>query len=203
MLLAPSAAGASPYSDDTSEIATQVAALNPGTTPQEVTEAAERWAEENGSSTEEVLQEFLARSNEEHQANQHTLEQFEPTAHTDKLYPQSTTGITPTSDIWQEGVPLQNAAYKGDVFYTSSRIQPYGHVGIYGDLTWTVEARGKGEHSNWYWVEGTTVLPGAKQVWYRTTQAKQDAAANYAYNQLRGYPYNWYFLQIRNTASRL
>lgn len=165
-----------------------------------MTEAAERWAEENGSSTEEVLQELLARSNEEHQGNQHALEQFEPTAHTDKLYPQSTTGITPTSDIWQEGVPLQNAAYKGDVFYTSSRIQPYGHVGIYGDLTWTVEARGKGEHSKLVLGRRNHSPPWSQTglVPHHPSQAR-----HYAYNQLRGYPYNWYFLQIRNTASRL
>lgn len=202
MLLAPSAAGASPSSDDTSEIAAQVAALNPGTTPQEVTEAAERWAEEDGSSTEEVLQEFLARSNEEHQANQHALEQFGPTAHTDKLYPQSTAGITPTSGGGGT-ITLPNGAYKGDVFYTPSAWQPFGHAGIYGGTDWIVEASGPTYKSRWRWSYEVTVRRGGKEVWYHTTQAKQDAAADYAYNHLLGYFYNPHFFSNKESRPAL
>ena len=67
---------------------------------------------------------------------------------------------------------------------------PAGHVGIFGGNDWIVEAPGLGQVSHWKWVWDKRVLSGTRYFYYHVSQATQDAAADYAYNNLLERPYS-------------
>lgn len=83
---------------------------------------------------------------------------------------------------------LRKSDYKGDVFYEP--VWPAGHVGIFGGNDWIVEAPGLGQVSHWKWVWDKRVLSGTRYFYYHVSQATQDAAADYAYNNLLERPYS-------------
>ncbi|KXB33420.1 hypothetical protein HMPREF3192_01185, partial [Atopobium deltae] len=87
---------------------------------------------------------------------------------------------------------LCRSYYKGDMFLSpaSTSFVSHGHIGIYGDKDWIVEAPGFFAKSRWAWHYNTFVGKGTVLMETTLTQAQQNAAADYAYNHLLGYPYN-------------
>ncbi|WP_067779149.1 hypothetical protein [Actinomyces vulturis] len=89
-------------------------------------------------------------------------------------------------------VKLPTSYHKSDIYFTQTAIGA-GHVGIYGDTYWVVEASGPEWKSDWYYNTTINVMPGANLLEVNTTQGKRDKAADYAYKNLRHRPYNLIF----------
>ncbi|MCD4549080.1 MULTISPECIES: hypothetical protein [unclassified Schaalia] len=92
-------------------------------------------------------------------------------------------------------VYLPTSYNKGDIYYTDagSSGANWGHVGLYCDKRWLVEASGIGKKSDWKWHYDLQVLRGTLLLEVKTNQVKRNIAADYAYNNLRDYPYNMVF----------
>lgn len=175
-LVAPSALGAEIQNSD---VAQQIVAITPGTNVDEVVSAADSWASEQQITQEEALEEML--------------EQAQLARDENRLASASQAQSPFRSNPFGAKRTLPRSSYKGDIYITDSKVQPFGHTGIFGDTTWTVEAPGIGEVSRWFWHYDKKVVAGAKFVWFKVSQATQNAAADYAYANLLNYPYNTKF----------
>nr|WP_300336873.1 hypothetical protein [Actinomyces sp.] len=165
---------------DSSDTTQQIVQLTPGTTIEEVETAAANWSLESGLSLEETYALMLEQAMEAREEHKRAA-----TA-------QSTNSAF-RSNPFAANRQLPNSSFKGDVFYADSKVQPYGHVGIFGGTTWIVEAPGPGKRSTWEWTKDKRVVAGAKFIWFKVSQSTQDAAADYAYRHLLNYPYNYKF----------
>lgn len=160
----------------------QILQITPGVSRDGLIHAANDWASENGTTSEEALRMALDQLLEEQNSN--------ATAHTGSS--GAKLNSSPLGAATGSTSTLPKSWYKGDVYYTPTGA-PWAHVGIYGGTWWVVEASGPGYKSDWYRHASITIRSGAKQVYYHVPQATQDAAADYAYNNLRGYRYNLNF----------
>lgn len=92
-------------------------------------------------------------------------------------------------------VTLGYATYPGDVFVSPANtlfIQ-HGHTGIYFGTTVVVEAPGSGQVSRSINATSLSVGSGAEKMYVNVSYSDGQAAGDYAYNNLRGKPYNMNF----------
>ena len=100
-------------------------------------------------------------------------------------------------------VTLPTSYYKGDMYLTPAATSGsnHGHIGIYGDTNWVVEASGPDYLSDWYWHYQISVAQGSKFLETTFSQVVPNCAADYAYNYLREYPYNAFFWDNKKNPS--
>ncbi|MFC4241953.1 YiiX/YebB-like N1pC/P60 family cysteine hydrolase [Gryllotalpicola reticulitermitis] len=160
-------------------------ALNPGASAQELRDEADRLAAELGSTPHEVLEQQLAEAQESAAA---------AGAAGQVVGRASSGGGT---------VALGKADRKGDIFVSpaSTLFVQHGHTGIFYTPSTIVEAPGAGKNSRSASVDGIKVGKGAVKQHVSTTQANRDKAANYAYNSMRGKPYNANFVSNRTVPA--
>lgn len=115
---------------------------NPGITREIVIESAEAVAAETGQSREAVIESFLLAEKQNLNIQQEILRGQE--------FAELPDADTRSSDPGT--IPLPTSYYKGDIYYTPVTYYGasiHGHVGIYGDTNWVVEAPGDGHLSDW------------------------------------------------------
>ena len=150
------------------ELARQIQAYVPGVGVDDILAGAHAWSAESGQDVRTVLVEALEQAR-------------------DNQIVQRRSGISERGSGARD-TELRKSDYKGDVFYEP--VWPAGHVGIFGGNDWIVEAPGVGQVSHWKWVWDKRVLSGTRYFYYHVSQATQDAAADYAYNNLLERPYS-------------
>lgn len=154
---------------------------NPGSTQEMILDSADEIAQEMGASREEVLRRFIEAEQENARLREQTLSENR------QAESRSTDASART---------LPTAYYKGDMYLTPSytaAVINHGHIGIYGDKDWVIEASGPKWNSGWWWHYQIPVAKGTVLMETTLTQAQQNSAADYAYRSLIGYPYNYKF----------
>ncbi|MFT4157578.1 MAG: YiiX/YebB-like N1pC/P60 family cysteine hydrolase [Microbacterium sp.] len=173
---APSFAGEAP--DTTVEALVD---LNPGTTEAQLLAEASELASALGTTPEAILEQQLAEAEESAAA--------------------AAGGFAAKSSSSGGGgtVTLGSATRKGDIFISpsSTLFIEHGHTGIYYTTATIVEAPGTGSKSRSASASSIKVGKGAVKQYVSTTQANRNKAANYAYNSMRGKPYNANFANNR------
>ena len=104
-----------------------------------------------------------------------------------------------TSESTSSSQKLGTAQRKGDIFTapaTTLWIQ-HGHTGIYYTTATIIEAPGMGQVVKKTSASSIYVDPGAHKLYVTTTQAKRNAAADWAATKL-GYGYNLFFADNKN-----
>ena len=104
-----------------------------------------------------------------------------------------------TNESTSSSQKLGTAQRKGDVFTapaTTLWIQ-HGHTGIYYTTATIIEAPGMGQVVKKTSASSIYVDPGAHKLYVTTTQAKRNAAADWAATKL-GYGYNLFFADNKN-----
>ena len=161
----------------TTKLIDKIVRENPGSTKEMVLHSAEEIARKTGKSQKEVLEQFVDEIHQNDLSRKKTLAEV---------------GVTETDCENRKSYQLCRSYYKGDMFLTPAytAFVNHGHIGIYGDKDWIVEAPGFFAKSRWAWHYNTFVGKGTVLMETTLTQAQQNAAADYAYNHLLGYPYN-------------
>lgn len=165
----------------------------------EITERAERAqleqdvkkaARDEGMTESEVVATALAEAREARAASQ-------PEGQEGELTTMSSSGGGCTA------VSPPVATRKGDVIYSPSGLAgfTYGHSAIYYGTHALVEAPGPGSNSRWVYRTNTKVCKGSKLQYVRVTQTKRNSAANRAYNNYRGKPYDYQFWSNRTNGT--
>lgn len=156
----------------------ELLALNPGADAGEFSAQIAQTAAADGVSTDALIDRLL----EEARAAR------SPGAPPRQL---PTLGAT-TRDSLTGSIALGSGARKGDVFYSPVSFAgvTFGHSGIYYSTTTIVEAPGRGHRSWSAPASQTRVASGTVKQSVSTTTANRNAAANYAYNNLRNRLYN-------------
>jgi len=158
------------------EIAEALVVLNPGVTVEQVLVEAEQLATEFDTTVEDILEQQLSGAQEAI---------LVAGGDNFAVVPHSGGG---------GNIQLGNAVRKGDIFVASAGIfGAYGHTGIYVSKGIIVHAPGLGQVSRYDYANDFEVGSGAVKQYVKTTQANRDAAANYAYDYMRGKPYNIFF----------
>lgn len=178
VLVAAAPAARAAEDDDLARLATH----NPGITRAELTRAADEAALIEGKTRAEVIKTALAEA--------------EASAAEAKAGPRIAAAASGGSGT----VTLGPATKKGDIFVSpaSTLFIEHGHTGIYSATSTVVEAPGTGKVSRSINAYQVSVGSGAVKQHVEVTQAKRDAAADYAYNNLRGKAYNVDFAYNRD-----
>ncbi|RSN49474.1 hypothetical protein DMC64_02615 [Amycolatopsis sp. WAC 04197] len=113
------------------------------------------------------------------------------------------TGVAASSDKnCDRKVSVGNARYKGDIFHSAASTAwvKHNHVGIYYTTKTIVEAPG-GDHKSWSRTASTHRVCGpAYKMYVKAAQSSRNNAANYAYNSLRGKPYDLSFFNNKSNG---
>lgn len=159
------------------ELIDKIVSTNPCTSKQMVIDSADEMAHRTGKTRQEILQQIVKEIDQNAALRKQTLAEI---------------GVTDTNTKSSNSYQLTRSYYKGDMFLTPAATAgvQHGHIGIYGDKDWIVEAEGPFKLSRWEWHYNIFVPKGTILMETTCSQAQQDAAADYAYNKLVGYPYN-------------
>ncbi|MEG8303585.1 hypothetical protein B9T64_20120 [Bacillus halotolerans] len=167
----------------TTNYAEQIAALQPGTTPEEITKSASQIAKQQGVKTDVILKQFY---------NEITADKAEG----DQLAKESGMSIMGGSS----GTKKLPTSAKGNIYYTNSYTAYYnhGHVGMYSAADKIVES---------------VPSDGVRQIAYNArdvednsivqtvsvSSSQKTAAADWAVSKV-GDPYSFNFVNNRNTG---
>lgn len=163
-------------------------ALNPGLTRAELNRSLDSATRASGQTREAVIAGAVA------EARQSLTAARPSTGRTVKL-----SGNRPLSN--GGGVlNLGSAAARGDIFVSpaSTLFVQHGHTGIYSETNAVVEAPGPGKKSRATSTAAYKVGSGSVKQSVGVSQSVRNAAANYAYANLRGKNYNLNFAFNRN-----
>lgn len=171
------------------ELIHEIARTNPGTNEQMIIESAEKIMQKTGKTREETLQDIAEEIHQNARYRDETLAEIH-------LMKTKSGGN-------DETVQLPPSYYKGDMFLTPASTLgiEHGHIGIYGDNNWIVEAPGPGKLSRWAWNCEVWVPKGTVLMETNCTQAQQNATADYAYHNLLDRPYNSIFWDNKHVDS--
>lgn len=98
-------------------------------------------------------------------------------------------------------IALAPSWYKGDIFVSSAGLLWFGHAGIYTSTTVIVHAPGLNQYSLAEWYSSVGVGSGSVGQYVSTSQTARNNAGNFAYNYLRGKPYNTNFWSNKYVSS--
>jgi len=167
-----------------------LAAFNPGTTDEEMLAFIVAAAERHGVDPEEFAQTSLAEAEASVEASELSEESD---AGPSMRLAGNLSGMS-TTESASSSQKLGTAQRKGDIFTapaTTLWIQ-HGHTGIYYTTGTVIEAPGIGQVVKKTSASSIYVDPGAHKLYVTTTQAKRNAAADWAATKL-GYGYNLFF----------
>jgi uncharacterized protein YycO len=187
----------SAHSDDVVDAAT-IAALvsfNPGATSDEMLAFIVDAADRHGVTPEEFALSSLAEAQASVEAS--GVPEQRGTAGGIRLA-GNISGMS-TTESTSSSQKLGTAQRKGDIFTapaTTLWIQ-HGHTGIYYTTATIIEAPGMGQVVKKTSASSIYVDPGAHKLYVTTTQAKRNAAADWAATKL-GYGYNLFFADNKN-----
>jgi uncharacterized protein YycO len=110
----------------------------------------------------------------------------------------STFGVDTTCTKVQVGT----AKFKGDIFFAKSTTAgvSHGHIGIYSDKSWIIEARGSGVLSGEFYAPGRAYCRNIQKMEVLTNLATQEKAANYAGANLKGKAYDSNFMVNKDSS---
>lgn len=96
-----------------------------------------------------------------------------------------------------------NGRNKGDIFHSHAKTlnNDHDHVGIYYTTKTIVEAPGEGSKSKSVTAATLKKCGPIVKMYVDTTQAKRDKAANHAYNNFRGLPYDKNFFDNKDNSN--
>ncbi|NUT52942.1 MAG: hypothetical protein HOV94_37490 [Saccharothrix sp.] len=111
---------------------------------------------------------------------------------------QATETATPDADFstasdadCTKKVTVGNSRYKGDIFHSYAKtVVRHNHVGIFYTTRTVVEAPGPGSKSQARTAATLNKCGPIYKMYVKAKQTTRDKAANYAYNELRGRPYD-------------
>lgn len=177
--------GGTATASTTAELVEQVAAQNPGATPEDILRGAQEASATSGETVEAVLQSAL---NESRESTADSLS-VSLAAHD--------TAVTTNSSSGGGGgtaVTLGAGNRTGDVFYSpaSTLFIQHGHSGIYFSPDYIVEAPGTGKVVRYISSQNVKVAPGAKKQTVDASLTVRTKARDFAYSK-RGKPYNTNF----------
>lgn len=97
---------------------------------------------------------------------------------------------------------LGNSRYRGDIFWSAAATYgiSHGHIGIFYQTNVVIEARGSGTVSATFNVSGRSYCKNIEKMDVATSISTQKKAADYAYNHLRGKPYDPTFWSNKNAG---
>lgn len=170
--------------DDVSVATAQVSHLqdvNPGVSQSEILATATELAKENGLTVDETLQ---------------------------RMYDESAASVSSATTFrpMKEGegqVPLGPGRNKGDIFTSPASTVGFqhGHDGIYYNQNTIVEAPGTSSNSRSISALTLMVGEGTTKESVSVSQTQRNAAADYAYNNMRGKPYNLVFFNNKQVPA--
>lgn len=180
VLSGPANATTKDSSMSTEEAVERLVELNPGTTEEEMSAGLREYAEENGQSYEQVVDDALQAAEEEEAQWQKDKAEYEFDRETRAAKAVGT---------------LPKVRVGGDIFYNpaSTAGVKHGHVGIYSSQYRIVEAPGFGLVSRERSVGQVSVYKTSQLMYVKISESKRKAAGRYAKNKLLNKPYNIYF----------
>jgi len=155
----------------------ELVALNPGSTRVEMEAAVDAYVSASGASRDEVIEQAIAEGRQSVAAAQQA-----------RVVDRSVRGSEAT-------VALGKGRSKGDIFISPSKtlVYEHGHTGIYFDTSTIVEAPGPGELSRSTSALTRQIARGTVKAITLVSNAEAASAGKYAYDSLRGKPYNYIF----------
>ncbi|EFG47013.1 hypothetical protein HMPREF0183_1716 [Brevibacterium mcbrellneri ATCC 49030] len=160
----------------TEEAVERLVELNPGTTEEEMSAGLREYAEENGQSYEQVVDDALQAAEEEEAQWQKDKAEYEFDRETRAA---KAVGKLPRVDVG------------GDIFYNPAStvgIQ-HGHVGIYAVNDYIVEAPGIGKLSHRVHHSTVKVYKTSQLLYVKITETRRRSAGKYARDKLQKKPY--------------
>ncbi|WP_434446960.1 YiiX/YebB-like N1pC/P60 family cysteine hydrolase [Lentzea sp. E54] len=118
--------------------------------------------------------------------------------------PSSTVGIASSDDgACTTKKTVGNGRNKGDIFhsYAKTTVFKHNHVGIYYTTKTIVEAPGSGQKSRSVTASTLKKCGPIYKMYVDTKQANRDKAANHAYNNFRGLPYDSNFVDNKDNSN--
>lgn len=172
-----SAGGAS--ASETDDLIDELLGDNPGVSQSELLEDAQSYADENGTTVEQVL----AEANRESELS--ILQAVAPPPPKGTVY---------ANGGGSGGIVLGSGNRVGDVFYSpaSTLFVSHGHSGIYSSTTKIVEAPGTGKTVRQTSATSLKVARGAKKQTVNASSTVRTSAAKFAVGKV-GKPYNTNF----------
>jgi uncharacterized protein YycO len=173
--------------------------FNPGATDETMLAFVLDAAERHGVTPEEFARSSLAEAQasvEESGLSTHVAEQRGAAG---SIHLAGNLSGMSTNESTSSSQTLGTAQRKGDIFTapaTTLWIQ-HGHTGIYYTTATIIEAPGMGQVVKKTSASSIYVDPGAHKLYVTTTQAKRNAAADWAATKL-GYGYNLFFADNKN-----
>lgn len=164
----------------TEEAVERLVELNPGTTEEEMSAGLREYAEENGQSYEQVVDDALQAAEEEEAQWQKDKAEYE--------FDRETRAAKAVGK-------LPNVRAGGDIFYhpSSSSGVTFGHVGVYSTRFHIVEAPGASRKSHRKTANKMSVYRGSKLMYVTVKEKTRIRAGWYAQDHLVNKPYNYNF----------
>ncbi|PMD05685.1 YiiX/YebB-like N1pC/P60 family cysteine hydrolase [Brevibacterium paucivorans] len=161
---------------NTEEAVERLVELNPGTTEEEMSAGLREYAEENGQSYEQVVDDALKAAEEEEAQWQKDKAEYE--------FDRETRAAKAVGKL-----PRVNVG--GDIFYNPASTVGFkhGHVGIYAVNDYIVEAPGIGKLSHRVHHSTVKVYKTSKLLYVKITETRRRSAGKYARDKLRNKPY--------------
>lgn len=180
VLSGPANATTKDSSMSTEEAVERLVELNPGTTEEEMSAGLREYAEENGQSYEQVVDDALQAAEEEEAQWQKDKAEYE--------FDRETRAAKAVGK-------LPRVRVGGDIFYNPASTVgiKHGHVGVYSSQTRIVEAPGIKQRSRETDIRNVSVYKTSQLLYVKISESKRKAAGRYAKNKLLNKPYNIYF----------
>lgn len=180
VLSGPASAATVVAEPSTEEAIERLVELNPGTNEEEMSAGLREYAEENGQSYEQVVDDALQAAEEEEAQWQKDKAEFERNKE---------------NRAAKKVGHLPEVRVGGDIFYNPAPTVgiKHGHVGIYSSQIRIVEAPGIKQRSRETGIRSVSVYKTSQLMYVKIGESRRKAAGRYAKNKLLNKPYNIYF----------